>query len=192
MLGSPKGVAAVSIVGVPKLARTRTARSMCVALVLAALVAACSSGHGSASTAGHSTTSAGVDSVTSTTIPARAFADALAAGNLQAADATFAENARFYTPVLPDPVSGKSHVIRLVAVLLKTFQGIHITADLQSGDHFALAFDAHIGTEPIHIFDLITFDRTGHIVTFASHGRPYSGIRALALAVGPHIGDILK
>ena len=37
-----------------------------------------------------------------------------------------------------------------------------------------------------------TGDKTGHIVTFASHGRPFAGIRALALAVAPHIAAINK
>jgi hypothetical protein len=152
-----------------------------VALAVAAIASACSSGHSSSAPSTASSTA---------TVPHRAFADALQAGNLAAIDPLFASDAEFFTPVLTDPIAGHDHVLRLVGVLLNTFQDIHITAELDSNDNFALAFDAHIGPQPIHIFDLITFDETGHIVTFASHGRPLAGVQALGAAVGPHLGEI--
>jgi hypothetical protein len=120
-----------------------------------------------------------------------AFADALRKGDVKAAQGAFAKNSTFLTPVLAQPITGYAHVSRLVAVLLQTFQGVHIVAELRSPGHFALAFDAHIGTQEIHIFDLITFDRTNHIVRFVSHGRPLPGVQALGRAVAPHLAEIL-
>ncbi len=128
---------------------------------------------------------------TSTTVPPHAFADALRTGDLKALDATLAPNIRFYTPVLATPVVGRERASRLLAVLVATFQDRHITARIHSRRHYALAFDAHIGTQPIEIFDLITFDRTGHIVKFVSHGRPLAGVQALGAAVAPHLAEIL-
>jgi hypothetical protein len=156
-------------------------RTVCIALALVVLTAACG--------AAQASTSRTVDSK-STKIAPEAFADALRKGDVRAAQATFAQNAKFYTPVLPDPFVGYGPVSRLVAVLLQTFQGVHIVQELRAPGHFGLAFDAHIGTQEIHIFDLITFDRTGHIVTFVSHGRPLAGVQALGRAVGPHIAEI--
>jgi hypothetical protein len=81
-------------------------------------------------------------------------------------------------------------VVRLVGVLLHTFEGINIVSELDSGNQFGLAFDAHIGTQEIHIFDLITFDSAGRIITFVSHGRPLPGVQALGAAVAPHLAEI--
>lgn len=153
----------------------------------AVTLAACSSSHARQHP---SATTVAPHSDTPTTVSAHAFADALRRGDAGALSDVFAENARFFTPVLPDPIVGRTHVLRLVAVLFRTFQDAHITAELQSPSQFGLAFDAHIGAQPIHIFDLITFDTSGRIVTFVSHGRPFAGIRALALAVAPHLAAI--
>jgi hypothetical protein len=156
-----------------------------LALVVVALTAACSNGHSSAV----SSTSA-LPASSPATVPHRAFADALQAGNLEAIDPLFASDAQFFTPVLTDPIVGHDRVVRLVGVLLNTFQDIHVTAEIDSTDQFALAFDAHIGSQPIHIYDLLTFDSSGLIITFASHGGPLAGVQALGASVGPHLAQI--
>jgi hypothetical protein len=165
--------------------------TVCIALIFVS-TAACDGSHTNGPRAATTSTTASTSTPTTPKLAQETFADALRKHDTPAAQAAFAANARFYTPVLADPFVGHKRVSRLVAVLLDTFDGVHITAELRSPNQFALAFDAHIGTQPIHIFDLITFDGTGHIVTFVSHGRPLAGVEALGAAVGPHIADILR
>src|SRR5690348_11477533 len=96
----------------------------------AVLVAgACSSSHrtnqAASSTSSPSTT--GVSNSPASR-PHRAFADALAAGDKQAMNDIFAPDAQFFTPVLAQPIVGHDHVVKLVGVLIDTFQDRHAVA----------------------------------------------------------------
>lgn len=134
--------------------------------------------------------SAGEAGTTSTTLGPKAFANAVRNHDLEALTATFADGIELYSPVLPDPFVGKARVDRLFDALIKTFEDIEITHELESPGHFALAFHARVGTEPIQIVDLLDFDAAGRIKTFTVTARPLDGINALAMAVAPHLAEI--
>jgi hypothetical protein len=145
-------------------------------------------------TSSHSATSATTSGSSSSTtgLSHRAFADALASGDKAAMNDIFAPDAQFFTPVLAQPIVGHDHVVKLVAVLIDTFQERHVVAELDTPDRFGLAFDAHVGDQEIHIFDLLSFNASGQVTVFVSHGRPLAGVQALSNAVAPHIPEILR
>jgi hypothetical protein len=151
-------------------------------LMVAIAVAACG-------TAGAAKTKAPSASAPTTLAP-RAFADAVRARDLVALKATFADDIRLYSPVLTKPFVGKARVDRLFDVLVTVFKDIQITNEFESPHNYALSFDSHVGTEPIRIVDLLTFDDAGRIKTFVVTARPLAGIQALAGAVGPHLAEI--
>jgi SnoaL-like domain len=154
-------------------------------LALNVMLTACSASRDASAPA-----AASHDSTTSTTLPPRAFADAVRARDLNALTATFADDVQLYSPVLADPFVGRDRVSRLFAVLVATFQDIDIPHELVSEGHFVFSFHARVGTEPIEIVDLLDFDETGHIKTFTATARPLAGIQALAAAVSPHLAEI--
>jgi hypothetical protein len=153
-------------------------------LGLVLISGACTSSHSSKSAASSSSSTAGLSH--------SAFADALASGDKAAMNDIFAPDAQFFTPVLAQPIVGHDHVVKLVAVLIDTFQDRHVVAELDTPDHLGLAFDAHVGDQEIHIFDLLSFNASGQVTVFVSHGRPLAGVQALSNAVAPHIPEILR
>jgi ketosteroid isomerase-like protein len=123
-------------------------------------------------------------------LPPTAFRDAVEARDLDALVATFADDIRLYSPVLPDPFVGRERVARLFAVLIDVFQDIRISDEFQAQGVYVLAFDARVDGEEVFVVDLLRFDDTGKIAEFVVTMRPLPGIHALAAAVAPHLPDI--
>lgn len=124
------------------------------------------------------------------TLPPTAFRDAVEARDLDAIIATFADDIRLYSPVLPDPFVGRERVARLFGVLIKVFEDIRIGDEFDAEGRYVLTFDARIGTEEVFVADLLRFDETGRIAEFVVTMRPLPGILALAAAVAPHLPEI--
>jgi hypothetical protein len=133
---------------------------------------------------------AGMAESTTTTLAPDAFADAVRAGDLEAMQASFADDIELYSPVLSDPFVGRDRVERLFAVLVDTFEHIEITDEISSPEHFVLAFTARVDEEPIQVVDLLSFDDEGTIATLVVTARPLAGIQALGAAVAPHLAEI--
>jgi SnoaL-like domain len=129
--------------------------------------------------------------MTTTTVPGNAFRTAVEHKDLDALVATFADDIELYSPVLPDPFVGKETVGPLFGILVDTFQDIEILDDFSDENRYVLSFSTRVGSEPLHIVDLLTFDGDGKITEFVVTARPMPGIEALANAVAPHLAEIL-
>jgi hypothetical protein len=162
--------------------RIRTLQMFATATALVLLTGACAGGQAADKSEEHMTTT--------TTHPGKAFRTAVERKDLDGLVAMFAEDIELYSPVLPDPFAGKERMRRLFGVLVNTLEDIEILDDFSSADRYVLSFRARVGTEPIHIVDLLTFDRHGLIQTFVVTARPLPGIEAFAMAVAPHLAEI--
>ncbi|KJY41919.1 serine/arginine repetitive matrix protein 1 [Streptomyces sp. NRRL B-1568] len=113
--------------------------------------------------------------------------------DLAALDDLFTEDIRFYSPVKFTPFEGKSMVLGLFGVLLRTFEDFryigHHTGTAQTGTDgtsaasAVLLFRARVGGTEIHGIDLLHFDDEGRIKEFTVMVRPQSAVHALGEAV---------
>ncbi|GAA3082496.1 nuclear transport factor 2 family protein [Streptomyces olivoverticillatus] len=113
--------------------------------------------------------------------------------DLAALDDLFTEDIRFYSPVKFTPFEGKSMVLGLFGVLLRTFEDFryigHHTGTAQTGTDSTsaasavLLFRARVGGKEIHGIDLLHFDDEGRIKEFTVMVRPQSAVHALGEAV---------
>ncbi|MCQ8772429.1 nuclear transport factor 2 family protein [Streptomyces telluris] len=113
--------------------------------------------------------------------------------DLAALDDLFTEDVRLYSPVKFTPFEGKSDVLGLFGVLLRTFEdfryiGNHTGTAQTSGDgtpapSAVLLFRATAGGKEIHGIDLLHFGDDGRIKEFTVMVRPQSAVHALGEAV---------
>jgi hypothetical protein len=162
----------------------RVVAALAVAASVTCTTTSCSDGSGSAGS------DPGEPAPTATTMAPRAFADAVRAGDLQAIQATFADDIELYSPVMAEPFVGRDRVERLFTVLVDTFEDIEVLDEAESSSRFILFFDARVNGEPLQVVDLLSFDQHGKIETLVVTTRPMAGTQALAEAVAPHLAAI--
>ncbi|MCH0539195.1 nuclear transport factor 2 family protein [Streptomyces sp. MUM 203J] len=105
----------------------------------------------------------------------------------------FTEDVRFYSPVKFTPFEGRTAVLGLFGVLLRTFEDFRYvgeyTGSAQTGTDGTVApsavllFRATAGGRRIHGIDLLHFDEDGQIKEFTVMVRPQSAVHALGEAV---------
>ncbi|MBT3149357.1 nuclear transport factor 2 family protein [Streptomyces sp. CHD11] len=113
--------------------------------------------------------------------------------DLAALDDLFTDGIRLYSPVKFTPFEGKTAVMGLFRVLLRTFEdfryiGEHAgtaqtSADATTAPSAVLLFRASAGGKEIHGIDLLHFDDDGRIKEFTVMVRPQSAVHALGEAV---------
>jgi hypothetical protein len=110
-----------------------------------------------------------------------------------ALDDLFTEDVRLYSPVKFTPFEGKTMVLGLFGVLLRTFEDFRYlgqfagTAETSTDGTEApseiLMFRARVRGREIHGIDLLQFDEAGRIKEFTVMVRPQSAVHALGEAV---------
>ncbi|MFD6280780.1 nuclear transport factor 2 family protein [Streptomyces sp. NPDC060209] len=124
---------------------------------------------------------------------AERFRDAVEKGELAALEDLFTEDIRLYSPVKFTPFEGKSMVLGLFGVLLRTFEDFRYignfegtaetSADGEEAQSEILLFRATVNGKEIHGIDLLQFDEAGRVKEFTVMVRPQSAVQALGQAV---------
>ncbi|MFJ9849016.1 nuclear transport factor 2 family protein [Streptomyces sp. NPDC101150] len=132
---------------------------------------------------------------TGATSAADRFRAAVESRQLDALEGLFTEDVRFYSPVKFTPFEGRSMVLGLFGVLLRTFEDFRYVGELAgraetaagaeagAADSVILIFRATVNGKEIHGIDLLQFDESGRIKEFTVMVRPQSAVHALSEAV---------
>ena len=133
----------------------------------------------------------GADSSTASARTSEDFRAAVEARDVDGILATFADDIRLYSPVLPDPFEGIAQMRVLFPILAETFRNIEIVEGIETDGLYVFWFRAEIDGQRVEVVDLLRFDESGRIDEFTVTMRPLPGINALAAAVAPHLPEIL-
>jgi hypothetical protein len=120
---------------------------------------------------------------------ATTFRAAVESGDIDAAEAAFAQDIVFHSPATFHPFVGRETVIALLRIVAETFEDFRYTDELEADGAQALIFRAAIGGREIEGVDLIRFDGDGLIADFTVMLRPLSGLVPFAQAMGEKVAQ---
>jgi hypothetical protein len=118
---------------------------------------------------------------------AAAFRAAVERGDLAAADALFAADIAFHSPVTFHPFVGRETVARLLGLVAQTFEDFRYTDELAADGAHALIFRASVAGKELEGIDLLRFDEDGLIDDFTVMVRPLSGLMPFAQLMGEKV-----
>ena len=118
---------------------------------------------------------------------ATSFRAAVESGDIDAAEALFAQDIVFHSPATFHPFVGRETVTALLRIVAETFEDFRYTDELEMDGGEALIFRAAIGGREIEGLDLLRFDGDGLICDFTVMLRPLSGLVPFAQAMGEKV-----
>jgi hypothetical protein len=108
-------------------------------------------------------------------------------GDIDAAEALFAQDIVFHSPATFHPFVGRETVTALLRIVAETFEDFRYTDELEVDGAQALIFRAAIDGREIEGLDLLRFDGDGLIADFTVMLRPLSGLVPFAQAMGEKV-----
>jgi hypothetical protein len=118
---------------------------------------------------------------------ASSFRAAVESGDIDAAEALFAQDIVFHSPATFHPFVGRETVTALLRIVAETFEDFRYTDELEVDGAQALIFRAAIDGREIEGLDLLRFDGDGLIADFTVMLRPLSGLVPFAQAMGEKV-----
>jgi hypothetical protein len=115
------------------------------------------------------------------------FADAVLAGDHDAAIATVADDVEFRSPAVYKPYHGKEQVDGLLRVVASVFENFRYTNEWRDGRTTILFFEANVGDRDLQGIDILEEDEAGLVARFTVMVRPLSGLQALAHAIAQRL-----
>lgn len=122
------------------------------------------------------------------------FRKAVEAHDLEAIEATLAEDVVFTSPVAFKPYPGKpltAAILRAVTEVFTDFRYVREMASADGRDH-ALVFEAKVGDREINGCDFVHLNEAGEIDDLMVMVRPLSAAQALAAAMGARFEQISR
>jgi hypothetical protein len=116
------------------------------------------------------------------------FADAVLAGDHDAALATIADNVVFRSPAVHKPYHGKQQVAGILRLVATVFENFSYTAEWRDGATTVLFFEANVGDRELQGIDILEENESGLVERFTVMIRPLSGLQAVAAAMAARIG----
>jgi SnoaL-like domain len=116
------------------------------------------------------------------------FAEAVVAGDHDAALATLADDVTFHSPAVYRPYRGKEHVGELLRAVAAVFENFRYTAEWRDGPTTILFFEANVGDRELQGVDVLEENDEGLIARFTVMIRPLSGLQAVAAAMAQRLG----
>jgi hypothetical protein len=116
------------------------------------------------------------------------FADAIVAGDHDAALATIADDVEFRSPAVYKPYRGKEQVDGLLRVVASVFENFRYTNEWRDGRTTILFFEANVGDRELQGVDILEENDAGLVERFTVMVRPLSGLQALAQAIAARLG----
>ncbi len=108
-----------------------------------------------------------------------AFRAAAEAKSFSQAEALFAEDATFRSPVVFKPYEGRAEIMVLLAAVVQVFEDFHYLEQVEAGDVAVLVFEARVGDKQLQGVDILRFAGE-EIVELTVMVRPMSAMHALA------------
>lgn len=112
------------------------------------------------------------------TDPSTAFRAAIEAADVDAAVALFAEDVRFFSPVVHRPYLGRESLRVILRAVVTVFQDFRYTASYAGDDGHVLAFAARVGDREVQGVDILR-SSGGVLTELTVMVRPYSAATAL-------------
>jgi hypothetical protein len=116
------------------------------------------------------------------------FAQAIAAGDHDAAVATLAQDVEFRSPAVHKPYHGKRQVEAILRLVETVFEDFRYTAEWRDGRTTILFFEARVGDRELQGVDILDDGDDGLIARFTVMIRPLSGLQAVARAMAERLG----
>lgn len=111
------------------------------------------------------------------------FADAVLAGDHDAALATIADDVVFRSPAVHKPYYGKQQVAGILRLVATVFENFRYTAEWRDGATTVLFFEANVGDRELQGIDILEENESGLVERFTVMIRPLSGLQAVAAAM---------
>lgn len=108
------------------------------------------------------------------------FREAVERRDLDAVEATLADNVIFHSPVVFKPYQGKAIVQAILRAVIEVFQDFRYVRDIRDGEEHVLIFEAKVGELGITGCDILRYDADGQITDFMVMVRPLNAASALA------------
>ena len=115
------------------------------------------------------------------------FAEAVLAGEHDAALATLADGVEFRSPAVYRPYRGKEQVAELLRAVAAVFENFRYTAEWREGATSILFFEANVGDRELQGVDILEENEAGLVERFTVMIRPLSGLQAVAAAMAARI-----
>ena len=116
------------------------------------------------------------------------FAQAVLAGDHDAALATLADGVEFRSPAVYRPYHGKEQVGGILRLVATVFEDFRYTAEWQDGAATILFFEASVGDRELQGIDILEAGADGLVDRFTVMIRPLSGLQAVAEAMAQRLG----
>jgi hypothetical protein len=116
------------------------------------------------------------------------FAQAVVAGDHEAALATLADDITFRSPAVYKPYRGKEQVGALLLAVGTVFENFRYTAEWRDGATTILFFEANVGDRELQGIDILEENDGGLVERFTVMIRPLSGLQAVARAMTERLG----
>jgi hypothetical protein len=107
----------------------------------------------------------------------------------QELQAMLAEDVVFHAPHMAQPYCGRQAAALILAAAGEVFEDFTYHREVIEGNNWALEFSARAGDQPLKGIDLIRLDDDGLIAEVEVFVRPYSGLRALGVAMARRLNS---
>ena len=118
------------------------------------------------------------------------FADAVLAGDHDAALATIADDVVFRSPAVHKPYHGKEQVAGILRLVATVFENFRYTAEWRDGATTILFFEANVGDRELQGIDILEENDDGLVERFTVMIRPLSGLQAVAATMASRIAAL--
>jgi hypothetical protein len=115
------------------------------------------------------------------------FANAVLAGDHDAALVTIADDVTFRSPAVHKPYHGKQQVDGILRLVATVFENFRYTAEWRDGATTILFFEANVGDRELQGIDILEETDDGLVERFTVMIRPLSGLQAVAAAMAARL-----
>jgi len=116
------------------------------------------------------------------------FAEAVLAGDHDAAIATLAEDIEFRSPAVYKPYHGRDNVAPILGLVATVFENFRYAAEWRDGATTILFFEASVGERELQGIDILEDGVDGKVAKLTVMIRPLSGLQAVAAAMAERLG----
>jgi hypothetical protein len=116
------------------------------------------------------------------------FAQAVLAGDHDAALALLADDVAFSSPAVYKPYRGKEQVGAILRLVATVFENFRYTNEWRDGRTTILFFEANVGDRELQGVDILEENDDGLVERFVVMIRPLSGLQAVAETMRSRLG----
>jgi len=124
----------------------------------------------------------------------KAFSDAVAGGDIEAAISLLDDNVEFRSPAVHKPYQGKAACAMILRAVVEVFEDFHYVREIgdEGASDQALVFTARVGDKELEGCDFLHVNEDGLIDEFAVMVRPLSATVALVEAMKVKLAEMAR